>query len=378
MSSWNINVPQSEYYGPLPHNPRGIYPGDPGPLIRELEDTPLIAIDSETTGLDPVRDHILYWSLAWNNRRATVHASLLPWFRHILAQKHRTWVLANAKYDMHMFANMGCPIEGAVHCTQVMHSLLFDDKPHKLKWMAQHLLGWRWSDFQDTFGKITEKNPPINLIRKAEAENFPLLVEYAANDAWGTLGVYWDLLKKLQEAETHSLYREMPPHIETLWDLFSKVEAPYTRVLWKNERNGIMMDVEYLARIQPQAEREIEKLESDITREVGWLINMKSPDQMRRYFIEQCGIAPLKMTKGGQSGNRQASIDEDFLEYASEELGNKAAGMMLEHRNLTKLHGTYITGIGSYIDAYHRIHTRFNQDITRTGRLSSADPNLWI
>jgi DNA polymerase I len=375
MARWNVNVPQSEYYGPLPTNPRGVIALDPGPLIRELENTVEIAIDSETTGLDNMTEQVLYWSIAWGNRRATLHASLLPWFRHLFEDRQKTWIFANAKFDMHMFANMGMQFLGKLWCTQVMHSLLFDEMSHRLKDMAQHLLGWRWSDFQDTFGKINKNFSAGDLIAKAERENFPLLVEYAANDSWGTMGVKRVLQEMLQQAGTHSLFRTVPPYIETLWDLFTKVEAPYTRVLWNNERMGVLIDQQHLEDIRPKAEHEIQMLERRICHEAGWLINSRSTPDLRKYFFDQCKLTPRKMTKGGQSGNRQPSVDESFLEWASEQ-GNPVAKMVLEQRNLEKILGTYIVGIGDFLDSHGRIHTHFNQDTTRTGRLSSSGPNL--
>lgn len=379
MAIWNIDVPRAEYFGPLPADPRGVVSGDLAALIRELEHelTVEIAIDSETTGLVVFSDQVLYWSLAFKNRRCTLHASLLPHFRHLFEDPNKIWIFAGAKFDMHMFANMGMPrFTGRVRCTQVMHSLLFEEMSHRLKDMAKHLLGWRWSDFQDTFGRITKEFPPLELIRKAERENFPLLIEYAANDAWGTLGVHNDLQPRLQSAQTHSLFRTAPPFIETLWDLFTKVESPYTKVLWKNERNGILLDREEIGRIEPKARREIEKLEQDICKDVGWAINPGSTAQLCTYFVDYCRIPPLKLTKGGVSGNRKPSIDEGYLEHCAFEVGHPVAKKVLDWRHLSKLYGTYIQGLYSFTDAFGRIHTRFNQDITRTGRLSSADPNL--
>lgn len=367
MAKWNVEVPSTEYYGPLPFNPRGVTTRDLGPLIRELEDshTIEIAIDTETTGLVIFKEQVLYWSLAWGNRRCCLHASVLPYFKHIFEDPTKIWIFANAKFDMHMLANMGIRILGKIYCTQVMHSLLFEEMSHRLKDMAKHLLGWRWSDFQDTFGKINVNNTPLQLMQKAEAENFPLLCEYASNDAWGTIGVYRDLKPRLQNALTHSLFREIPPYIETLWDLFTKVESPYTRVLWKMERNGILIDTEYLASIQPRALKEIEQLEQDVCRYVGWMINIGSTPDLRRYFFDQRKYSPLKMTSGGKSGVRQASVDADFLQHAADEIGDPVAKMVLEHRNLTKLYGTYIQGIYHLVDAYGRIHSKFNQDVTR-------------
>lgn len=378
MAVWNIQVPTTEYYGPLPANPRGVVARDLEPLIRELEDfrTEEIAIDSETTGVVVFKEQVLYWSLAWGNRRCTLHASVLPYFAKLFADPNKRWIFANAKFDGHMFANMGMYLRGKWWCTQVMHSLLFEEQSHRLKDMAKHLLGWRWSDFQDTFGKISKNNPPIELIRKAEYENFPLLCEYASNDAWGTLGVKNDLEVRLKQSLTHSLFRDMPPYIDTLWDLFTKIEAPYTKVLWKMERNGIRVNREYLHNVGPKVRYQIEQLERDICKHVGWMINLNSTDDKRRYFFDQRGYRPFKMTKGGKTGIRNPSTDADSIEHFADEYGDPVAKMMLEHSRLSKLESTYIIGIGEWLDAYDRIHTRYNQDTVRTGRLSSADPNL--
>jgi DNA polymerase I-like protein with 3'-5' exonuclease and polymerase domains len=382
MARWNVDVPTSEYYGPLPPNPRGVVSGDVGQVIRALEDADEIAIDSETTGLTVWRDLVLYWSVAWGNRRATLHKSMLPYFRDIFKDRRKKWIFANGKYDMHMFANMEGngiepPFSGRIYDTQVQHALLFDEQSHRLKDMAKHLLGWRWSDFQDTFGKITQDNPPWRLIARAEEENFPLLVEYAANDAWGTLGVYRDLRARLEQAQTHSLFRELPPYIETLWDLFHKIESPYTKVLWKYERNGIMVDTDKLRAFAPLAEREMEDIERKIAQHCGWMLTPSKSHELARYFFEQRKYEPIKWTKGGASGNRKPSADADFLEYAANELGDPVAKLTLQHRNVSKLYGTYIVGIGDLVDGRNRIHTRFNQDIARTGRLSSSDPNCF-
>lgn len=367
MAVWNIQVPTTEYYGPLPVNPRGICSRDLGPLIRELEDSATIeiAIDTETTGLVVFKEQVLYWSMAWGNRRCTLHASLLPYFRHIFEDVRKIWIFAGAKFDMHMLANMGIRILGKIWCTQVMHSLLFEEMSHRLKDMAKHLLGWRWSDFQDTFGRIRKDFGPLELMQKAEAENFPLLCEYASNDAWGTIGVKRDLEPRLRDAYTHSLFREMPPYIDTLWDLFTKIEAPYTRVLWKNERNGILMDRAYFEKIGPMARREIETLEQQICKMVGWRLSVDSRQDLSTYFFDQMKYTPFKMTKGGQSGNRSPSTDADSIQHFFDEYGDPVAKMILEHRNLTKLEGTYIIGLGEWLDANDRIHTRFNQDVAR-------------
>ena len=360
--SWNIDTPASEYFD---HSDSGKLEK----LIKEVNDQKVVAIDTETTGLVVWKDMPLYWSLAWGDRRITLNASVLPYFADVFANKKIDWVFANAKYDCHILANVGATLAGRLVDIQVMHALLYEERPHGLKDIANHILGWKWSDFQDTFGKITKNFSPFDLIRRAEEENFQLLVEYAANDAWGTLGAYRELKKQLQAANTFSLFADKPPYIRTLWDLFYKIEVPYTKVLWHCERNGIKADIDYLHSIAPTAETEINDTEREITKLAGFVLNPKSPAQLRKYFFEINNYTPLKKTKGGKSGVRTPSTDVKFLEHYADK-GDKMAELILKHREFSKLFGTYIKGISDLVDPFGRIHTRFNQDVARTGRLS--------
>lgn len=366
MVEWNISAPTTEYYDHASPNLASV--------IQEVINTLTVSIDTETTGLNITGDYPLYWSLAWGNRRMTLNASILHHFAEAFNDPKKRWVFANAKYDTHILANVGIGIAGSLIDTQVMHALLYEERSHRLKDMAEHILNWRWADFEDTFGKIGKTQTPIARIKKAEAENFQLLAEYAANDAWGTLKVYEELKRQLRAAPTHSLFRTIPPFIETLDDLFEKVEIPYTKVLWKNERNGILVDRAYLEQIQPIAKKEIDDLNRAITKEAGYIINPSSPDQLQDYFFNKLGVKSLKMTKGGKSGVRKPSVDKGFLEYYANEI--PMAKYLLEHRRLSKLYGTYIVGINELLDNQGRVHTQFHQDTVRTGRLSSSAPNL--
>ena len=149
MSGWNISIPTSEYFD---HTSPEL-----ATLITEVAAQTDIALDTETTGLVCWKDLPLYWSLAWGTRRITLNASTLHFFDKVFQDPSKRWVFANAKYDAHILANVGITIAGALIDTQVMHALLYEERSHRLKDMAMHLLGWRWSDFQDTFGKIGKK-----------------------------------------------------------------------------------------------------------------------------------------------------------------------------------------------------------------------------
>lgn len=366
--AWNVETPDAEYYD---HT----HTEQLAKLVAEANDQPEIAIDTETTGLVTWKDIPLYWSMAWAGRKMALNASTLPYFAEVFASKTRTWIFANAKYDTHILANVGINIQGRLADIQVMHSLLYEDRPHGLKEIAAHVLGWRWKDFQDTFGKISVKKgvSASDVILRAEKENFNLLVEYASNDAWGTWCAYNKLKAELQDAVTHSLYKTTGPRIATLWDLFDKIEVPYTKVLWKNERNGIKIDRERLEKVRPIVRADLEQLERDISKLRGKLFNPKSAKQLEQLLFEELKLKSIKQTKGGKTGVRKNSVDEDVLKYYAH---IPIIGLILQHRDLSKLEGTYLDNLYDLMDPFDRIHTRFNQDVARTGRLSSSGPNL--
>jgi DNA polymerase-1 len=372
---WNTDLPTAQYighpYATLPTRPI-THPDEIQRVIREVYNTREVAIDTETTGLIRWKDVPLYWSLAWGKQRATLHADLLPLFTPCFQNPNITWILANAKYDMHILANFGHTLVGKWYCVQVMHSLLYDQLSHKLKFIAKHLLNWTWADFQDQFGRINAKQSPAQLIEKAERENFGLLVEYAANDAWGTLKVFEALRAKLQSERTYSLFIRKPPYIETLWDYFTKVASPFTRSLWKMERRGIKVNRAQFAAARPEAEKKIAEIEREITMRAGFALNPNSSIQVGKY-MDSTGLTPLKWTSGGKSGIRRPSWDADSLEHYRHD--DPVVGLIIQKREYEKLHGTYIVGLDALVDTYDRIHSSFNQT-PRTGRISSSDPNL--
>lgn len=378
---WNVHLPDAEWFSPRPPEaligtPSALnWKFDVEPVIRELHDTKLIAIDTETTGLNIVADTPLYWSMAWTDhtgrdRRVCMPSDTLAHFHGVFKDADKRWVFANAKYDMHILANVGINLAGECCDSQVMHALLYEEQSHKLKDMAREVLGWKWTDFKETFGILKGMSIQDALVWM-EKNNLDKLVEYASNDAYGTLKIYHAMKKELEEAKTYSFYEN---EFSTMADIFFKTEMPYTRVLWKLERNGITVNAKYLESISGPAEKELDRIKREIVQHAGRMLNPNSPVQLRQYFIDELKLKALTYTKGGKSGVKAPSVDYDFLYHYRHEV--PVAGLMLEYRELDKLKGTYIDGLRERMDPNNRIHTRFNQDVARTGRLSSSDPNL--
>jgi DNA polymerase-1 len=369
--AWNIELPDAECYA-LSDAIRGDIPGisrfNDG-LVREVLDQKELGIDTETTGLVVWKDQPLFWSLSWGERRICMPQDTLPYFKRAFADSDKKWIFANAKFDAHMLANVGIDFAGKLVDTQVMHAFLYEDQSHALKDMAKNVLGWRWTDFEDTFGRIPEDGPGPMLLKWWE-EQPTKLVDYASNDAYGTYKLYLKLKKELEAAYTHSLY---PDIYATLADIFWKIEVPFTRVLYDCERAGVLIDKAKLEATRGPMETELENIEREINKAAGRRLNPQSPDQLRAYFVDECKLMPLTYTKGGKKGIRQASVDAGFLERYEDE--HPVAALCLKHRDLSKSLGTYVDGLIKRLDPYSRVHTRFNQ-FPRTGRLGSSDPNI--
>lgn len=359
--AWNIDIPEAQWFTGDALKTPGIES-----LIREIEDQPVCAIDTETTGLNYMKDFTLYWSLSWeergragNYKRATLRADALPYFSHIFKDPDRSWTFVNAKFDLHMQHNVGVNFAGRVFDTSVMHALLYEEQPHNLAYMARQLLGWGW---KDDFKKGFKEFGPRAFLCGLEETDLARLVEYASNDAYGTLQLFYKLKKELEEATTWSLY---PEQYATLADYFFKIEAPFTQVLWRMERRGMFINEQYLRDADGPATKEIQQVEREITHIVGRPINMRSGDQMIQYFFREKGYQAKKLTSGGKSGIKKESTDADTIEWLAEEYNDPVAERMLVLRDLYKLKGTYIDGILENLDPRNRVHTHFNQDTAR-------------
>jgi DNA polymerase I-like protein with 3'-5' exonuclease and polymerase domains len=375
---WNVAVPDALWVPDGDERLDG--------LIREVLDQDVVAIDTETTGLSVWGDRPLYWSLAWgDNMRCAMPIDTLHYFGQAFAEEGKRWIFANAKFDMHMLANAGITFAGECVDTQVMHALLYEEEPHGLKEMAGHVLGWRWSDFFDTFppllvpdldkppkalkgGSFSQPNRKetlLELFARVERDHLSKLVDYASNDAYGTLRIYYKLLEELRSTHTHSIYPDWLPTMEAL---FFHTEVPFTKVLFECERNGVYIDADYLESLREPIMREMDQCKREAVNIVGTDFNLSSDHDMRDYLFNHLQLRPVTLTKGGKKGIKQPSVDGNTLEHYANEV--PLCKIALKYGDLEKTLSTYITGLRKHMDRQGRIHCRLNQDIARTGRLS--------
>lgn len=151
--------------------------------------------------------------------------------------------------------------------------------------------------------------------------------------------------------------------------LYYQLELPLSAILARMERTGIAVDLPALLALRIELKERILLLETEIYGMAGQVFNLNSPKQLGKILFEKLQLPVLKKTKTGFSTD--AEVLEELVQH--HDIVNK----LLEYRTLTKLLTTYLEGISKLVNPKTgRIHTTFNQTVTATGRLSSAEPNL--
>lgn len=153
--------------------------------------------------------------------------------------------------------------------------------------------------------------------------------------------------------------------METLYD---EMELPCLYALFEMEKNGIRVDGEALHQYGEKLRTRIEELTSEIHAMAGEEFNINSTKKLGEILFEKLGLKNGKKTKTGYS------TSAEVLEKLTN--AHPIIPKILEYRQLTKLNSTYAEGLAGYIRADGRIHGKFHQTVTVTGRISSADPNL--
>jgi len=151
--------------------------------------------------------------------------------------------------------------------------------------------------------------------------------------------------------------------------LFYDIELPLARVLATMELDGIRVDTELLDDLSKEAEHELERLTDRCTKLAGHEFNVASPRQLETILFDELELPVVKRTKTARS------TDQSVLEELS--VMHPLPAAILEHRSVSKLKSTYLDALPREVNPdTGRIHTRYNQLVAATGRLSSSDPNL--
>lgn len=156
---------------------------------------------------------------------------------------------------------------------------------------------------------------------------------------------------------------------EEMWKLFTEIEMPLVFTLFHMEQNGVRVEAEELKNYGEQLGGKIVQLEKEIYELAGEEFNINSPKQLGVVLFEHLSLPNGKKTKTGYSTAADV-LDKLAPDYP-------IVAKILEYRQLAKLKSTYADGLAVFIhEDDHRIHGKFNQTVTATGRISSTEPNL--
>lgn len=349
-------------------------PADVVRLGVEVREFGHVAVDTETTGLDIIRDVPLFVGLATPKGRYALRtdSDAFDALSDFISDPNITKILHNTKFDWHMLENRGLKVLGPKHDTLVMAAMSDTSRSSKqLKDLNVSLYGaddpraLRYKDFKSTFGKVTKKKSAEELLKGAPLDK---VVQYVTCDAWSTLQNYETLKKQLAHVQN---WRG-----QDLWSLYLQYEVEFTDLLWESERVGTRLDVGELQRLKKEWTEEAQTLEVKFAIACGKPINIRSTPQLRQYFLIDRGLKSLRLTSGGEKGDPVESLDATTLAYWAKELKIEEAAMVLRYRVVNRLVTTYCDSLLESVDAKGRVHTTLNQVGAETGRLSAENPPL--
>lgn len=333
--------------------------------LEKLMSAGLVSLDTETTGLDVMNAQLVGMSFAIEPCRAAylplAHQypdapEQVP-LEHAL-QKLRRWLESpdykklgqNLKYDQHIFANHGVNLRGVTEDTLLQSYVLESHKPHDMDNLAMRHLGIKTISYTDVVGKGAKQ---IGF----EQVDIDTATRYAAEDADITLQLYLDLSPQLEsQGRLNAVYRD--------------IELPVREVLFRMERNGVLIDSNRLKAQSRELGNKLMVLEQQAFDIAGQSFNLGSPKQLQEILFDKLGLPSKKKTATGARSTNEEVLQELALDYPLPKI-------LLEHRGLAKLKSTYTDKLPQMVNAETgRVHTSYSQAVAVTGRLASSDPNL--
>lgn len=335
-------------------------------LANLLAGSSRFAFDTETTDIDPMRAELVGLSFSCSDGIAFYVPvrgpqelmsefkplnlrRVLSLLQPILENESIAKCGHNAKYDMIVLSHLGVAVQGLA-CDSMVASYLLDPsaRQHNLDALALAYFNLKKIPTGDVIGsgakQTTMDEVPIERVS-----------EYACEDA----DVTWRLWETLE------------PKIDELGlrPLMDEVEMPLIHVLMTVEKNGVNIDVPYLAEMSKKLETDLAVLEQVIYEQAGVRFNINSPKQLGEILFEKLKLPTSRKTKTGYS------TDVTVLEELAPQ--HELPRKILDFRQLAKLKSTYVDALPRLINPRTgRLHTSYNQTVAATGRLSSSDPNL--
>ena len=329
-----------------------------------VEQADCVAIDTETTALDPMTAKLVGISLSVVTGQACYiplghrgpdATQQLP--RQAVLEKMRAWLqdprptklLHHAKYDSHVFANEGVNLQGVAHDTMLQAYVLESHKTVGLADLAQRWLGIKGLSFEDLCGKGAHQIcfDEVDIERASQ---------YACEDVDYTLRLHQLLYPKvIQNAALNDIYA---------------LEIKVSNVLFKIECTGVKIDSAELGRQSHTLGQEMLSLEQKAYELAGQPFNLNSPKQLGEILFGRMQLPVVRKTPQGVP-----STDEEVLTKLAQDY--PLPKVLLEYRGIAKLKSTYTDKLPKMVNAVTgRVHTHYAQAAVITGRLASSEPNL--
>ena len=331
--------------------------------LSQCREAGVFALDTETTSLVSRHAELVGISLAPAEGKAcyvpVAHLAgeqlditvVLNQVSKLLADPTLTMIGHNLKYDLTVLETVGL-IPRCVLADTMLMSYVLDAAGgrHDMDSLAKRLLGIDTISYEDVCGKGAKQIGFASVPLEQASE-------YAAEDADITLRLFNQFSRRLaDEPSLQSIYQDL--------------ELPVMLVLREMENHGALLDIAILRSQSKSLGTRLEELESEAQTLAGRPFNLASPKQLQEILFDELKLPVLKKTPKGAPSTNEEVLQELALNYPLPKL-------LIEHRSLSKLKGTYTDKLPDDCDpADGRVHTSFHQAVTSTGRLSSSDPNL--
>jgi len=334
--------------------------------LAQLRAADLIAFDTETTSLDPMRAEIVGVSFAVEPGRAAyvpvAHAyagapaqlareAVLAALKPLLEDPNKNKVGQHLKYDMNVLSTQGINVRGVRYDT-MLESYVFNSSGnrHDLDTLAKKYLDVDTIAYEQVTGKGARQIPFAQVdVQRAG--------DYAAEDADVTLRLHQALWPQLEAA----------PQLKSV---FEDIEMPLVPVLARMEQTGVLIDVDKLRAQSGELGRRMLELQQRAFGMAGRHFSLDSPKQLQQLLYDELKLPALFKTPSGQP-----STNEEALEALADQ--HELPRLILDYRSLAKLRSTYTDKLSEHINPRSgRVHTSYHQAVAATGRLSSNDPNL--
>lgn len=327
----------------------------------EMKKSGIFALDTETTGVDPMTARIVgiscsakvgtgYYIPILGPEGPVLDEDLVRNELRKLIESKPKIVGQNLKYDMKVLRRWGVEVEASFDTMVAAWVLESASNNFNMDDLAELYFGYRTTHYVDVI-----KNAGLGKDATFDKVDLEAATHYAAEDADITLRLYemFDLLLKKRGLDK----------------LFYGLEMAVLPVLCEMEFAGIGLDVEALNAYSTELQSRLKNIEQEIYELVGHEFNINSTKQLQQVLFEERKLQPIKKTQTGYS------TDTSVLEELSSE--DPVPRKILEFRGLTKLKSTYVDTLPLLVNPETgRIHTTFHQHGTATGRMSSKDPNL--